>query len=83
MSLSWADHGTSFSIILYLVIAINKLNRGLGPLVAQDFAREGSNIAINYVSSKDAAEGLAAGIRSQSNVKAITIQGVRTLFCVF
>lgn len=63
-----------------LVIPKTKLtlpNRGLGALVAQKFASEGSNIAINYASSKDAAEKLASEIQSQFGVKTITIQGVR------
>lgn len=55
----------------------NITNRGLGALIAQKFASEGSNIAINYVSSKDAAEKLASELQSQFNVKAVTIQGVR------
>ncbi|ODM23508.1 hypothetical protein SI65_01097 [Aspergillus cristatus] len=54
-------------------------SRGLGALVAQKFASEGSNIAINYASSKDAAEKLASEIQSQFGVKTITIQGDASL----
>ncbi|EAW11182.1 SDR family NAD(P)-dependent oxidoreductase [Aspergillus clavatus NRRL 1] len=50
-------------------------SRGLGAVVAQKYAAEGCNIAINYVSSKDAAEKLASELQTQYNVKAITIQG--------
>ncbi|PWY76226.1 NADP(+)-dependent dehydrogenase [Aspergillus heteromorphus CBS 117.55] len=50
-------------------------SRGLGALVARKYAAEGCNVAINYASSKDAAEKLAAEIREQYKVKAITIQG--------
>ncbi len=53
------------------------LIRGLGALVAQKFAAQGSNVAINYFSSADAAEKIASDIRAQYNVKAITIKGVR------
>lgn len=45
-------------------------------MIAQKFAYEGCNVAINYVSSKDAAEVLASELQTQYNVKAITIQGV-------
>ncbi|KAK1138755.1 hypothetical protein N8T08_002020 [Aspergillus melleus] len=54
-------------------------SRGLGAVVAQKFAAEGCNVAINYVSSKDAAEKLASDLQSQYNVKAITIQGDASL----
>ncbi|KAL4781877.1 hypothetical protein BJX76DRAFT_309881 [Aspergillus varians] len=50
-------------------------SRGLGAVVAQKFAAEGCNIAINYFSSQDAAEKIASGIRTQYNVKAITLKG--------
>ncbi|KAL4868808.1 hypothetical protein BDV12DRAFT_196966 [Aspergillus spectabilis] len=50
-------------------------SRGLGALVAQKFAAEGCNVAINYFSSKDAAEKIAADIQAQHNVKTITIRG--------
>lgn len=52
--------------------------RGLGALVAQKFAAQGSNVAINYFSSAGAAETIASDIRAQYNVKVITIKGVRS-----
>jgi hypothetical protein len=45
--------------------------------VAQKYAAEGCNVAINYVSSKDVAEELASSLQTQYGVKAITVQGVR------
>lgn len=51
-------------------------DRGLGALVAHKFAAEGSNIAINYVSNKEAADRVAAEIASKYNVKTIVVQGV-------
>ncbi|KAJ5084390.1 Short-chain dehydrogenase/reductase SDR [Penicillium alfredii] len=51
-------------------------SRGLGALVAEKFAAEGSNVAINYMSSRDDAEKVASGIASQYGVKTIVIQGV-------
>ncbi|KAL4996801.1 hypothetical protein BDV10DRAFT_195583 [Aspergillus recurvatus] len=50
-------------------------SRGLGAVVAQKFAAEGCNVALNYFSSKDAAEKVASEIRAQYNVKVILIQG--------
>lgn len=44
--------------------------------MARKYAAEGCNVAINYVSSKDAAEELAAEVSGQYGVKAIAIQGV-------
>lgn len=53
-------------------------NRGLGALVAEKFAIEGSNVAINYVSNKEAADKVASDITIKYNVKTIVIQGVRS-----
>ncbi|KAL3472779.1 hypothetical protein BJX99DRAFT_209053 [Aspergillus californicus] len=50
-------------------------SRGLGALVAEKFAAEGCNVAINYFSSKDAAEKVAADIREKHGVNVIVIQG--------
>lgn len=52
--------------------------RGLGALVAEKFAAEGSNIAINYVSNADRAKETAAKIESQYKVKVVVLQGVRS-----
>lgn len=54
-------------------------SRGLGALVAQKFAAQGSNVAINYFSSAGAAETIASDIRAQYNVKVITIKGDASL----
>jgi len=50
--------------------------RGLGAIVAAKFAAEGSNVAINYMSSKETAEKVAGDIASKYNVKTVVIQGV-------
>ncbi|KAJ5408384.1 hypothetical protein N7509_002267 [Penicillium cosmopolitanum] len=50
-------------------------SRGLGALVAQKFAAEGSNIAINYMSNKQSADNTASEIASKYNVKTIVVQG--------
>lgn len=51
-------------------------DRGLGALSVEKFASEGSNIAINYMSSKETAEKLASDVASKYNVKTVVIQGV-------
>ncbi|KAL4900557.1 hypothetical protein BDW74DRAFT_182644 [Aspergillus multicolor] len=50
-------------------------SRGLGAVVAQKFAAEGCNVAINYFASQEAAEKVASDIQAQYDVKVITIQG--------
>ncbi|KAI9753724.1 MAG: hypothetical protein M4579_005015 [Chaenotheca gracillima] len=52
-------------------------SRGLGALIAEKFAVEGCNVAINYVSSEERAketakQSIAAG---DGKIKAVTIQG--------
>jgi NAD(P)-dependent dehydrogenase (short-subunit alcohol dehydrogenase family) len=49
-------------------------SRGLGALVAKKFAAEGSNVAINYVSSKESAEAAAKECASYG-VKTAVFQG--------
>ena len=50
--------------------------RGLGALVANKFAAEGCNIAINYNASRERAEQVAATIVKNHRVKSILIVGV-------
>ncbi|KAJ5275923.1 hypothetical protein N7534_010642 [Penicillium rubens] len=50
-------------------------SRGLGALAAEKFASEGSNVAINYMSSKEIADKLASDIASKYGVKTVVIQG--------
>jgi len=44
--------------------------------VAEKFAAEGSNIAINYVLNEERAKETAAKIESEYKVKVVVIQGV-------
>jgi NAD(P)-dependent dehydrogenase (short-subunit alcohol dehydrogenase family) len=50
-------------------------DRGLGEFISLKFAREGANVAINYVSSGDVAKKLAEKCEKEG-VKAVVIQGV-------
>ncbi|KAJ6187010.1 hypothetical protein N7519_001918 [Penicillium mononematosum] len=50
-------------------------SRGLGALAAEKFASEGSNVAINYMSSKEIADKLASDIATKYGVKTAVIQG--------
>jgi D-Tyr-tRNAtyr deacylase len=61
---------------LFNTRANTQLNRGLGALTAEKFAAEGSNVAINYMSNKEAADKLAADIAGKHNVKTVVVQGV-------
>ncbi|RVX69040.1 hypothetical protein B0A52_06753 [Exophiala mesophila] len=50
-------------------------SRGLGALIAQRFAAEGANVAINYISSAQDAENLAVTLKSDFGVETFTIRG--------
>ncbi|KAK2749631.1 hypothetical protein FQN57_005853 [Myotisia sp. PD_48] len=50
-------------------------SRGLGALVAEKFAAEGSNVAINYVSSGDRAKEVSEKIEATYKVKTVVLQG--------
>lgn len=47
----------------------------MGALIAEKFAAEGSNIAINYVSSDSRAKETASKIESEYKVKTLIVQG--------
>jgi NAD(P)-dependent dehydrogenase (short-subunit alcohol dehydrogenase family) len=49
-------------------------SRGLGAVVVERFAAEGSNVVINYVSAADRAQKLAEDIREKYDVKVVIIQ---------
>ncbi|GAM91049.1 hypothetical protein ANO11243_090960 [Dothideomycetidae sp. 11243] len=48
--------------------------RGIGEAIVRRFAAEGSNIAINYLSSGDVAASLATSLQASHGIKAVTIQ---------
>lgn len=50
-------------------------SRGLGAVICEKFAAEGSNIIINYVSSKDKAEEVAGKCKDDFGVKVAIVQG--------
>ncbi|KXG45316.1 Short-chain dehydrogenase/reductase SDR [Penicillium griseofulvum] len=50
-------------------------SRGLGALTVEKFASEGSNVAINYMSSKEDADKLASDIATKYGVKTVIVQG--------
>lgn len=49
--------------------------RGLGVSIAEKFAAEGCNIAINYLSSQQQADDLALRLEKEFNIKTATIKG--------
>ena len=50
--------------------------RGLGAAIAEKFAAEGSNVAINFVNREEPAIGLAERLKRDYDVKTTVIQGV-------
>lgn len=56
-------------------ILLTNIFRGLGALICEKFAAEGSNIVVNYVSSKDRADQVAEKCK-EFGVKAVVIQAV-------
>ncbi|KAJ4540578.1 hypothetical protein HRR83_007866 [Exophiala dermatitidis] len=49
-------------------------SRGLGALICEKFAAEGSNLVVNYVSRKDRADQVAEKCRKEFGVKVVVIQ---------
>jgi 3-oxoacyl-[acyl-carrier protein] reductase len=55
------------------VAVVTGASKGIGAAIAQELAREGAAIVVNYASSSEAAEKIVAGI-AESGGKAIAIQ---------
>jgi len=49
-------------------------SRGLGALICEKFAAEGSNVVVNYMSSKDKADEVAEKCKKHFGVKAAVVQ---------
>ncbi|KAL8781451.1 MAG: hypothetical protein Q9194_000324 [Teloschistes cf. exilis] len=56
-------------------VLITGASRGLGVLIAERFAAEGSNVAINYNASEDRAKQVAEKIKKTTDVKVIIVKG--------
>lgn len=64
----------------YSCILITKTDpRGLGALIAEKFAAEGCNLAINYVSNLERAKQTAEKIEREYSAKTVIIQGVGSI----
>ena len=55
------------------VALITGASRGIGRAIAIEFAREGANVVINYLSNKRLAEELADKLSSDFGVRAIAV----------
>jgi hypothetical protein len=73
----WLSVGTFFSRRTTLFNKLISFDRGLGAITVEKFASEGSNVAINYMSSKEDADKLASDIATKYGVKTVVVQGVR------
>ena len=49
-------------------------SRGIGAAICEEFAREGADVAINYMSSARAAEELAARLEADYGVRSLAVQ---------
>ena len=58
------------------VAIITGASRGIGRGIAEVFAEEGADVAVNYVASADQAEEVANWVRGKGR-RAITVQGRR------
>lgn len=54
-------------------------HRGLGALIAEKFAAEGSNVAINYVSNLERAKQTAEKIEKEYSAKTVILHGVGSI----
>ena len=59
-----------------VTLTVCSIDRGLGAVIAQKFAAEGCNVAINYVSNLNRAKETASTIEKDHKVKTFLIQGV-------
>jgi 3-oxoacyl-[acyl-carrier protein] reductase len=56
------------------VALVTGASRGIGRATAEEFAKNGANVVINYQNSKENAEKLAVELQQKYNVKAIAVQ---------
>ena len=62
-----------------IYVAYIQPSRGLGAVIAEKFAAEGSNVAINFVNREGPTVELGARLKKDYGVETTVIQGV----CVF
>jgi len=56
------------------VALITGSTRGIGKAIAEEFAKKGYDIIINYINSKEKAEELKQQIEEMYNIKVLAIQ---------
>jgi NAD(P)-dependent dehydrogenase (short-subunit alcohol dehydrogenase family) len=56
------------------VALVTGASRGTGRATAEEFAKDGANVIINYQNSKEVADKLAADLTQKYNIKAVAIQ---------
>ncbi len=71
-----ASPTTLHSTLQWFQALADKHTSGLGAIVCEKFAKEGANVAINYMSSEAAAQDIAKRLQAEFGVKAFALKGV-------